>query len=349
MLKQKNTKKKFKTAIFLCFTTIFISSCDKPIPAEASWQHAAVGTLSASLSDDGRFSLISSVNHGIGYWDLENNALKFQWKHNDNPDEMIIASDISPDGSRAITADNRNFVIWNTNTGKAYGYWQAPDLIRSVALANKGQTLLLGLHNGLAIHLNIETGRRIEFSGHQVRTATSLPGVENFASIASADLSANGLWALTGGHDYRAILWNTQTGQPRYIFEHKTRVTQAVLSKSGQFAFTSGTRGNAIIWNLKTGQQHTKLALKPREYVISAARFSSNDQWLATGAPGRDISLWDVKTGKLLKRWKAKTRNQWKPSGAIIYAVAFDASDEYLFTEASSGYGQKWRIQPLKK
>ncbi|MCO7226210.1 WD40 repeat domain-containing protein [Pleionea sp. CnH1-48] len=324
-------------AAFLSISLFIIAGCENTPESVADWKHAAVGLLDASISEDGRFAVIGSVNHGIGYWNLETNELLYEWRHNDNPEDGILASDISPDGSRVITADRQNFVIWSTVTGKPYGYWQAPAKIYSVAISRKGRYVLLGLQNGNAIHIDMTTGRRLVFTGHRDE------------AVSSVDLSANGEWAFTGSHDYRAILWNTRSGKPKYIFEHDSRVTQVALDRKGLQAFTSGTRGNAFVWDLTTGGQRSRLALKPREYVISAARFSPDGKWVATGAPGRDIILWSTQSGAKLKQWKAKTRNQWKPSGAIVYAIAFDAEGKHVITEASSGFGQKWAVLPLSQ
>lgn len=328
----KNVKNIPLYGLIIC--VLALSGCEKTPPAIATWQHAAVGTYDASVSDDGRFAVISSVNHKAAFWDLERNEKLFQWQHNDSPDSAIIASDISPDGSRAITADDRTFVIWNTNTGKPYGYWQAPARISQVALSDLGRFALLGLRNGTAVHISLETGRRLEFTGHRVEP------------IASVDLSPNGLWALTGASDGRAILWNTQTGQPKYIFEHESRVTLVRLERQGRFAFSSGTRGNAIVWDLTNGSERTRLQLKPREYITTAAAFSDDATLIATGAPDRDIVLWSTRNGKKLQHFKAEVRDSWKPVGAIVWSVAFDQTNNHLLTTASSGYSQKWAIDP---
>ncbi len=319
--------------VFFCIILTFFTACQTNEEAIEEAQHTAIGTLDAVISKDAKFAIVSSVNHGVGYWDLEKNSLLFNWKHSDKPEDGIIATNISPDSSRAITADKRNFSIWNTNSGKAYGYWRAPARIRAVALSNKGRYVLLGLEDGRAIHIDMNTGRRLEFTGHREE------------AVASVDLSANGVWAFTGGADYRAILWNTKTGKPKRLFEHTTRVTKLRLSASGNQAFTAGTLGNAIIWDLTTGEEISRLNLKKREYVIVSASFSHNDRMLATGAPGRDISLWDVNTGERINRWRARTRNQWKPSGAIIYAVEFTENDAFLYSESSAGYGEKWPVK----
>ena len=311
---------------------LILSGCQSGESSLEEAQHTAVGTLDAVISRDANFAIVSSVNHGVGYWDLRDNRLLFNWKHSDDPQDGIIATNISPDSSRAITADRRNFTIWNTNSGKSYGFWRAPANIRAVALSDKGRYVLLGLEDGRAIHIDMNTGRRLEFTGHRQE------------SVASVDLSANGLWAFTGGADYRAVLWSTKTGKPKRLFEHKTRVTKLRLSASGAYAFTSGTLGNAYIWDLSTGAELSKLKLDKREYVIVSASFSHNEQLLVTGAPGRDISLWDVQSGKRIKQWRARTRSQWKPSGAIIYAVEFTQDDQFIYTESSAGYGEKWLV-----
>ncbi len=322
--------------LLVLLSTIFVLlGCEQKTQSVVEWPHAAVGVLDAVVSRDGKFSLVSSVNFGAGYWDLEKNQLLFQWRHQQNSESAITAVNLSPDGTRAITADENTFIIWNTTSGKAYGYWQAPADIRAVAISNKGRYVLLGLGSGLAVFIDMNTGRRIEFTAHRKE------------AVASVDLSANGAWAFTGGNDYRAILWSTVSGKPQQLFEHKTRVTKVKLGRNGKQAFTSGTLGNAHIWNIATGEKVSELQLKKREYVISAAEFSSDGKWLATGAPGRDINLWEVATGKRLKRFKARTRKQGKPSGAIIYGIGFDQSENFLISESSAGFGEKWSLSPV--
>lgn len=324
---------RFLSICWISVCLLALTACqdyEKPV---AEWPHAAVAVLDAAISRDGKYALVSSMNFGVAFWDLEKDQLKFQWKHDDDPQTGITAVNISPDGRRAITAQEDTFIIWNTDSGKAYGFWQAPAEIRAVAISDLGRYVLLGLADGRAVHIDMSTGRRLEFTGHRSE------------AIASVDMSANGVWAFTGGNDYRAILWNTKSGQPRQLFEHSTRVTKLKLDPSGQQAFTSGTKGNAFVWDLTTGEQKSKLDLGVKEYVVSAASFSSDSSQVVTGAPGRDISLWNVADGKRIKRWRARTRDQGKPSGAIIYAVTFIENDQFILSESSAGYGEKWQIK----
>ncbi|TQV73669.1 hypothetical protein FLL45_12410 [Aliikangiella marina] len=322
--------------LWISVSFFILSGCFEGEKSVAEWPHAAVAVLDADISRDGKLALISSVNFGAALWDLENNQLKFQWKHSDDPQRGITALRLSPDGKRAITADEDTFIIWNTNTGKAYGYWQAPAEIRAVAISDLGRYVLLGLADGRAIHMDMNTGRRLEFTGHRDE------------AVASVDMSANGVWAFTGGNDYRAILWNSKTGQPRHLFEHATRVVKLKLDPSGTQAFTAGTVGNAFVWDLTTGEQKVKLNLKKKEYVLSAANFSSDGTQVVTGAPGRDISLWNVSDGKRVKQWRVRTRDRGRPSGAIVYAVAFTENDQFILSESSAGFGEKWQVNTTR-
>jgi WD40 repeat protein len=311
---------------------LMLMACGRSVEPIEEQQHSAIGSFDAVISNDAKYALVASVNHGAGFWDLSINEKLFNWTHGEQPGDDIIAINISPDGTRAITADQRNFSIWNTNSGKSYGFWRAPARIRAVALSNKGRYVLLGLEDGRAIHIDMNTGRRLEFTGHREE------------AVAKVDLSGNGLWAFTGGADYRAILWNSKTGKPKRLFEHKTRVTQLQMSTSGKVAFTSGTLGNAHIWDLSTGAKIASLELGKREYVITSARFSHDEQILATGAPGKDITLWNANNGEKMARWQARTRNKWRPSGAIVYALGFTPDDQHLFSESSAGFAEKWIV-----
>ncbi|MET1255848.1 WD40 repeat domain-containing protein [Aliikangiella maris] len=322
-----------KRCVLVSVSILIISSCEKKPQSVAEWPHSAIGSLDAAISPDGRLALVSSVNFGASLWNIENNERLFQWTHGeDDAGAGITAVNISPDGTRAVTAQQDTYVIWNTQTGFAYGYWKTPADITAIALSDKGRYVLIGLTTGLAIFIDMNTGRRIEFTGHRNE------------KVASVDLSANGLWAFTGGNDYRAVLWNTRTGKPQQLFEHTTRVTKLKLDPSGKQGFTSGTLGNATIWNLQTGAPISQLKLEKREYVISAAAFSHSGQQLVTGAPGRDISLWNSQTGDRIKQWRVRTRDAGKPLGAIVYAVSFSVDDQFVYSESSAGFAEKWSV-----
>ncbi|MBJ7019451.1 WD40 repeat domain-containing protein, partial [Vibrio cholerae] len=83
-------------------------------------------------------------------------------------------------------------------------------------LSSDGKQVLLGVTNGKAIYVDLVSGRRMEFLAHREK-------------VNSVALSANGRYALTGGNDYHAYLWDTKTGQIIRQFEHEQRVNRVTL------------------------------------------------------------------------------------------------------------------------
>jgi WD40 repeat protein len=316
----------------LFIVSALLVACEQSsIPISQS-RHTAIGTYDADISDDGNFSLVASVNHDAGYWDLRADTLLYNWQHTEG-DADIIAVDISPDGSRAITATATEIALWDTSTGKNVGFYKIPDSdLRDVKVSAGGRFLVMGLGDGRVIHLSLNTGRRLEFMMHT-------------ETINSIDISPNGRYVLSGSNDFKAIFWDAQTGQPIDQWQHDSRVVLVTLSRDGSYAFTAGNKADAIIWNLADGNEQSRLKLKERQYVLSSARFAPDNLTLLTGAPSRELNLWQTATGKLLQTIRVSTRTRNKPTGAIVYAVAYDADGNFV-TESSAGWGERWQFIP---
>jgi len=319
--------------VFLLLLVTIISACQpsyqKPI---MRWQHAVEGARGATISNDGKFAAVSSIHHGISYWDLENNALLFNWgQKQENADNLVLALDISNNNSHVLTASKENFALWNTTTGQSEGYWKIRESsIRDIAVANNGNYILLGKGNGTVVHLTTDTGRRIEFLGHQEK-------------VNSVDMLANGRVALSGGNDFVAFLWDTESGQVIYRFNHPSRVTKVALDPYGRYAFTADSKKSANIWDLKTGTLVSQLKYTNRQEVFSAVSFSEDGKQLLTGAPSRKISVWDIASGKRVSNWRVTPREDIRPAGAVVYSVAF-RDNSTVISESSSGYAELWQI-----
>ena len=336
-----NFSKKFKPnlitvkiAITVLFYGLFLSACsplssEKPIKR---FQHSAEGSYAADISNDGNWSVISSIHHGISVWDLKNNALVFQWAQQQNSsDNLVLAIDISYNSSHVLTASRENFALWNRKTGQSEGYWKVRESnIRDIAISNGGDYLLIGKGNGTVVHVQVDTGRRLEFLGHKEK-------------INSVDMLPNGRVAMSGGNDFIAYIWDTTSGQIIYRFNHTSRVSKVALDPQGRFAFSADSMKSAHIWDLITGKLISTLKGTKRHEVFSSVQFSPDGKTLATGSASSKVSIWDIATGNRTTSWHVTPKEAKIPTGVVVYSLAF-SDNNTLLTESSSGYAELWQL-----
>ncbi len=317
----------------LLFLLILLSACQPVGQApEQRWQHAVEGSYAANVSNDAKFSVVSSIHHGISLWDLEKNALKYSWSQQQNSaDNLVLVADISDNNSHAFTANRHDFSLWNIENGQSEGFWSITEsTIRDIAVSNNGDYLLIGQSNGKVVHITPYTGRRLEFLGHQEK-------------INAVDMLPNGRIAISGSNDFVAYVWDTNSGQVIYRFNHPSRVTMVALDPKGRYAFTADSKKSANIWDLKTGQLITKLKYFNRQEVFSTVQFSPDGTKLLTGAPSRKVSLWAISTGERITSWRVMPRTDMRPAGAVVYSAAFRDNNQ-IITESSSGYAELWQV-----
>jgi len=326
------------SAPFYAFTftfLLFISACGgvKQAPVK-QWEHATRGSYTAAISDDASLALISSIDHGLSLWDLKKQQELYQWQHGKQSLHQVFLVKIAPMNNWAITAGRHDFVIWNIKTGKAKGFWQVDQSpIRDIAISANGEQVLAGLVDGKVVHINVATGRRLEFLGHSEK-------------INSVDMSSNGRYALSGGNDFQAFLWDTQSGQVIHRFVHTSRVSKVALEKDGLFAFSADSKKQAIIWDLKTGQKISHLHYPSRQQIFSSVRFAKQGQWLITGSPSRMLTLWDVMSGQILQKWQVSSRKNTRPEGAVVYDALLYNQDT-IISSSSSGLTELWQINKI--
>jgi WD40 repeat protein len=318
--------------LFLLVLTLLTACQPLGQAPEKRWQHAVEGAYAANISNDAKFSVVSSIHHGISLWDLDKNALKYNWSQQQNSaDNLVLVADIADNNSHAITANRHDFSLWNIKNGQSEGYWSITESsIRDVAVANNGDYLLVGQSNGKVVHITIANGRRLEFLGHQEK-------------INAIDMLPNGRVAISGSNDFVAYVWDTASGQVIYRFNHPSRVTMVALDPKARYAFTADSKKSSNIWDLKTGELVSQLKYFNRQEIFSAVQFSPDGTKLLTGAPSRKVSVWDIATGERLTSWRVLPRDDIRPAGAVVYSVAF-RDNNHVITESSSGYAELWQV-----
>lgn len=324
---------------------ISLSACEKVLAPSSSFEVARVGIYDASLlnqtalvepslkssSSNGlhHFALIGSIYDGTSLWRLEDQERLFNWNHQDKGSGVLIASDFSPDGLWAISAQTHDMVLWNTQSGASERYWSAPSEILDVALAKQARFALLGLTDGNAIIFDIRKGGILHTFEHSNR-------------VRSVDLSDDGSIALSGSEDFNAIAWDVKTGQTLFTQTHEDDVQLVKLSPDGSIALSVSKYDSAKLWKTATGELIGEIPLKA-EYLkrglrYTAAQFSQDNQWLLTGRPDQRVELWGVEDLKQKAKWKLPKRNYWKPTSAAVLDVSFSSKKSTFHAIASNGF-----------
>ena len=300
------------------------------------YEHAIDGAFAAEISQNGAYSITSSIHHGLGLWDNRSNKLLYQWHHHNADSNDIFIVRISANNQFALSASRNEFAIWNIQTGQSVGFYKVSDSpIRDIQLSENARYVLYGQVNGKVVHLDLKTGRRLEMPIHTEK-------------VNSVDLSANGQYALSGGNDHNAFLWNTETAQIIKQYNFKHRVSMVKLEDQGRYAFVADSQKSSQIWNIETGKLHSSLIYNARQSIFSSVRFIDNGKYLVTGNGTKTVRLWDVNSGLSLQSWTVTARKDSRPKTAVVYSATLWNGDK-IATESSAGFLEIWPIQQLGK
>lgn len=297
-----------------------LAGCDTATPPSAWHETATLGIYSASISEDGRYTLIGAQEEGGSLWDITSHARVFDWNHRSGERSIIAQSGFSPDGRYAVTANQQDLVLWQTATGQAEGFWSSPGEILDLALAPDANYALLGLANHEAVYFDIKNGGVKQTLRHTGR-------------VRSVALSADSSLALTGSDDYKTTLWDMRTGEKLQQITLNNIIDAVALAPQGNLAFSASSLDQAILWDPKTGNIRFTLSSTegffPKRVSYVAARFSSNGEQLLTGTASGLIQLWNTQTGTEIKQWRAHKKEAYGPTSTSIESVGFGAGKYY--------------------
>lgn len=309
----------------LFFCAFLISACQPA--ADNTFAITTDASYSASLSQDGKYGLISTANNGVQLWSLATKQLKFQWVHGAKNTSNVFDTAISNNNLFAATLASDSVAIWDMQSGESIGWWTLPAYAQSIALANNGH-VLIGLVDGSVMSLLPNNQGLIQFLGHKEK-------------VNSVSISDDGQYALSGGNDGQIILWQATTGQPIQQWQLDSRITKVLISPSGQFSFASDIAGNASIWQSVEGKKVSSLDIKRRQMTFSTARFTQQEQQLLTGTPSKEVFLWQVDSGKRLQRWQVQVTKNSQNRGAVVYSVAQEDNGNVV-SISSQGLIETW-------
>lgn len=269
---------------------------------------AAQGLYTGALSTDGKFALIGSMNHGSSLWQTADFERIYNWNHSADAYTDLTTTAFAPDGSKAVTAQARNLVVWDTQTGKDLAYWGSPGSLLAVALASSGRQLLLGMQDHSAVLID-------PTSGHHLQTLL------HSAPVGAVAMDMDGTQALTGSDDETAVLWNLTSGMALHTLKHDNPVRVVAMSASGRYLFTAAQARQAVLWDGATGQAIHQI--EDRNPGILSATFSVDENLLLLGYVNRDVTLWSTQSQRQLAHWHIAAENPLHTQGGAVLAVGY--------------------------
>jgi WD40 repeat protein len=100
--------------------------------------------------------------------------------------------------------------------------------------------------------------------------------------------------AISSSQDATAIVWDLQTGLPRWKLESNGEVFEGLM-KHGDLLFTGSRDGTVRAWNLDDGQ--CVRVLRGHTTAVWKMAFNQDESSLVTAASGGSMRIWDVASG----------------------------------------------------
>lgn len=305
---------------------VLVSACNRSTEPVHSWLLVPQGVTAAALDDN--TALLASIEQGAQLWQLKPKQIRRHFRHGQSPQQNMISVFLSKNRQYALTADRKGLAWWSIDQGKALKSW-ALDGIQKGVLSADGQWALLGLADK-AVYLSLAAGKtRFVFPHDRMVKAVAL--------------DETGRYALTGGDDGMAKLWDLNDGKMIHRWQLTGKLATVALSPQGTYALTNSLLGQLKIWN--TGDGKLVRTLGPRNITATAAVFSDKEGFLVTGHPSQGINLWSLKSGKQLRHFEPKRPDRWRPSASPVLALAFVDQSRQLLSATSDGAVQQWVIK----
>ncbi|MFP2768553.1 WD40 repeat domain-containing protein [Oceanisphaera sp. KMM 10153] len=320
--------------VTLCVTFLLISGCDAGNVAVSQSRYAKGTILAAQTSADGRFTLVATGPSPVQVWQRGQELPLYHWHQGESTDDILLLT-ISPDGHSAATASINTVAVWSLQNGRNLGFYQLKHSLRALALANDGNSLLLGYHTGEVEYVDLQSGRRLLFMGHRLEGGNS--------RINSVDLSANGRYALSASQNGQVLLWQTTDAAILSQWQHENSVSLVRLDAKGRLAFSADAQGQGELHHLPSGELYSRLQVPFRGQTFVSARLDSASNRLLTGSTSRRLELWQLDDGKQLQQWEVGLHTRLRPASAMVYDVTF-IDQQHVYSVSSAGLGETWAL-----
>ncbi len=273
-------------------------------------------------------SFLEQGGAACGLWNLETGKKlrSFEAEGGKN----VVA--YSPDGKQVLTfGANQTLFLWDAETGgkirsHSLGREDKYEYISRVVFNPDGRSVAIAMM-GTVLVLDLASGKEL----------ASLPSAMAFAAQGPLNFSPDGKLLITGGSKGDVEFWDWKN--KRHLRNLRGRSGEAhgrvAVAPDGS-TLAVGSRGKVTLWDLRTGKKtgsldtsqtiersmtltdgkEQKLPKEKHETPIEKLVFSPDSRRLLTIASGEEGAvLWDVRTGRELRRLQPEVRGRSQEGG----------------------------------
>jgi WD40 repeat protein len=251
-------------------------------------------------------------------------------------DQPVFGVAFSSDGKILATGgSNRMVCLWEAKTGKLLKRFLVNSYaVQSICFSPKGDLLILGGQDASIRIVNAKTGAEQRVLAGQHRSM-----------VTSVCVSADGKSMLSTDQTGQTVLWNLATGavRRRYGGAMNSRFSGPAILDDGKSFVVMGSDGFVRKIETSSGKELAKFVPAGSGNFFrgmnQAYAVSPDGKYLAAGGYSRPLTVWDLKTGKQVKRidnQQASNTNSltFTPNGRFL-AVSIPGQAVVFFGVAS--------------
>lgn len=261
--------------------------------------------FSADFSSNNEYVIVSSS--GLHKWLYSIATGKVIKSFDDGSTKELYSVAFSPDNKYVATATMDEFIkIWDVETGsvvKKLGYCSfEPDF------SSDGKYIVSNPAENYAYINDVASGNIIrKIIGHN-------------DDVRSTFYSTDGRFVITSSRDSTARIWDVATGNEiRKFYGHSGEVNSANFSHDGKYVVTASDDSTIRIWDVNTGDEVKRFSGLPNQ--VNSVSFSPDGKYIVS-ILAYETSIWDVRTGNLLKTI----------SNTYLYNPVFSPDGKYIVT-----------------
>jgi WD40 repeat protein len=298
-----------------------------------------IGGPCVAMSADGKQLATGSWEGTANIWDtarISDTPSGMELLPRNGHTTEVGAAAATADGQRVVTGGRDGIArVWDARSGRQLLELRGhTGSIMAVAVTPDGRRIVTGGQDGWLMIWDGVSGRRLlERDAH---TRPIMPGDVPDSPwsrrIHSVGVTPDGRWAITGGEDGKAKLWDAVSGRQLLELDaHFARVQSVAVAPDGQRIVTGGWDKTARLWDAVSGDQ--LLVLKGHTGAVTSVAVAPAAQRIITGEDGT-ARVWDAITGNELLKLEGHT--------GPIWFVALTPDGQRIVTGGDDGTARLW-------